>query len=150
MDWIENGPVSLPPRTVVTIAAALVFVAAAAGAGLGFHAVWRGTGPSLPGDVDQADISQAVAARPIVELTPTAPPPPPAEAAANTAKEEDADADDTNEIAAKTAAVQAAQSRTAETPANIDQLLTSSSEKPQAPVKPAQDEDSAAKSDVPF
>lgn len=152
MDWIENGPVSAPPRQVAVGAAAVIFVAAALGLGLGFHAVMRDDGRRSIGDIDQIDTSQAVAARPIVEI-PTAPPPPPAAANAvdaNSTDEAKDDSQDQQDIAAKTAAAQSIQAQPAKPQADIDQILASPTEKPQAPQKPTQDEDAAPKSDVPF
>jgi hypothetical protein len=152
MAWIENGPVALPSRGLVVWAGLTVLAAAVAGVGLGVRASWRDTSHSISGGIDQAQDSQAVIAKPIVEL-PSPPPPPPAAnaAAANTAvaKEEE----DTSDIAAKTAAAQAVQSKPSQGNANIDDILTSSSEKPQAPAKPTTDEDAPggpAKGDVPF
>jgi len=149
MDWIENGPVSAPPRSVAVGAAGVIFVAAALGLGIGLHAAWREADRRSLGDIDQTDIAQAVTARPIVEI-PAAPPPPAANEAASNAAAEAKDDDDDNDIAAKTAAVQSIQAEPAKPQADIDQILASPSEKPQAPVKPSQDEDSSAKSDVPF
>ena len=58
-----------------------------------------------------------------------------------------------DDIAAKTAAAQAVQSKPAQTQSDIDDILTSASERPQAPAKPSTDEtppSGPTKSDVPF
>jgi len=157
MAWIENGPVSLPRGGVLTLAVLLIGGAAVAGAGLGFNAGWHGGEQRVAGAIDpNQDIDQAVDAKPLITIgaPPTAPPPVATNAApANTAvakKEDDSD-DDSNDIAAKTAAVQAVQSKPAQKPADIDELLASPSEKPQAPAKPTTDEQAPpAKTDVPF
>ena len=150
MEWIRTGPVSTPPPRVAAVAAALILAAGAGSLAFGVHAVWREGGPrGALADVDQTDVSQAQIAKPIVEI----PSPVPQQAAANTlaantvtAEKHDA-SDDSNELAAKTAEVQAVQSQPAKAAPDIDQILTSSDEKPQAPPKAAED---AAKSDVPF
>ena len=153
MAWIENGPVSLPSGGTRAIAAAMICLAALAGVGLGFSTGWRGGEQRVAGAIDpNQDIDQAPDANPLVNLVePTAP------AAANVAaanaieaKKSDDDDDDSNEIAAKTAAAQAVQSKPADKPADIDDILTSSSEKPQAPAKPTTDEQAPPKTDVPF
>ncbi|MBV9996007.1 MAG: hypothetical protein JO127_12430 [Caulobacteraceae bacterium] len=147
MAWIENGPVSLPPPRLAYLAGGLIFLCALAGAGLGFNGSWRNSRPVLGGAQAPAE-DQATTARPIVEI-PTAPPPAEAAntAADNSAKNADDDTDDSNDIASQTAAAQAVQSRPSR-PANIDDILTSRSEKPQAPAKPSSDE--SPPSDVPF
>jgi hypothetical protein len=146
MSWIENGPVSTPPGRIAAVAAAALVSTAALSLAFSFHAVWRGPGRSALADADQSDISQAVPAKPIVEI-PSAPPPPAAVNAAptNAAEGREEEADDSNAIAARTAEVQAAQSQPAKPPADIDQILTSPQEKPQAPV-----DEGAGKTDVPF
>jgi hypothetical protein len=153
MAWIENGPVSLPSGGTRAIAALLIGVAALAGVGLGFSAGWRGGEQRVAGAIDpNQDIDQAPEAKPLVTLVePTAPAASVAAANAIAAKKADDNGDDSNEIAAKTAAVQAVQSKPADDPKNIDDLLTSPSEKPQAPAKPTTDEQAPpAKTDVPF
>jgi hypothetical protein len=126
MAWIDNGPVSVPSNAVIGVVALCIAVAAVGGVGLGIKASWR----EMP--------------QPIAAPAPTNT----AAAATNTAKE----ADDSDDIAAKTAAAQAVQSKPAQSSGNIDDILTSSSEKPQAPAKPSTDEapPQAPKSDVPF
>jgi hypothetical protein len=152
MAWIENGPVALPSRGLMVWAGLAILIAAGAGVGLGVRASWRDTSRAASGGIDQAQDSQAIIAKPIVEL-PAAPPPPPVTnaVAANSAAKEAAV--DDSDIAAKTAAAQAVQSKPSQQNANIDDILTSSSEKPQAPAKPSTDEDAPggpAKTDVPF
>ena len=158
MAWIENGPVSLPRGGVLTLAVLLIGGAAVAGAGLGFSAAWHGGEQRVAGAIDpNQDIDQAVDAKPLITIgaPPTVPPPVATNATATNSvaakKANDSDDDDSNDIAAKTAAVQAVQSKPAEKPADIDELLASPSEKPQAPAKPTTDEQAPpAKSDVPF
>jgi len=153
MAWTQNGPVSLPPQSAVFVVGTVVAVLAVAGAGLGFRAAWRDGGrPGLATDQALA-VDGAITAKPIVEIPSMLQQP----AAANTAQAAAADdtsdsGDDSNAIAAKTAAAQAAQSRTARPPANLDDLMASPTEKPQAPAKSATDESppEPVKSDVPF
>jgi hypothetical protein len=150
MAWIENGPVSVPSTAVVGLVAAAIGIAAIGGVGLGLKASWRDASHPAQGAVDTQVTGQAIIAQPIVELPqPQAAPP-----AANTAAETNSakEADDSDEIAAKTAAAQAVQSKPAQAASNIDDILTSPSEKPQAPAKPSTDEapPTAPKSDVPF
>ena len=155
MAWIQNGPVSLPPQSAVSVAGTIVAVLAVAGAGMGFRAAWRDGGrPGLASGDQALAVDGAITAKPIVEIPSMIQQP----AAANTAQAAAADdssdnGDDSNAIAAKTAAAQAAQSRTARPPANIDDMMTSPSEKPQTPAKSATDESppgAPVKSDVPF
>ena len=149
MAWTENGPVSTPSTAVVGVVALVIAVAAVGGLGLGFKASFRDASKPARGEIDTQVSGQATMAQPIVELPqPQAAPPPTNAAATNSAKA----ADDSDEIAAKTAAAQAAQSKPAQTAPNIDDILTSPSEKPQAPAKPSTDEapPTAPKSDVPF
>jgi len=148
MAWTDHGPVSVPTSPVVGVVAVLIGVAAIAGVGLGFKASWRDANRPAQGLVDTQASGQAILAQPIVEL----PQPQAAPKAANTivadtnsAKNED----DSDDIAAKTAAVQAAQSKPAQSAGNPDDILASPSEKPQAPAKPSTDE-APPKSDVPF
>ncbi|HZZ88434.1 MAG TPA: hypothetical protein VFE13_08865 [Caulobacteraceae bacterium] len=149
MAWTENGPVSTPSNTIVGVVALVIGIAAVGGLGLGFKASFRDASRPARGEIDTQISGQATMAQPIVELPqPQAAPPPTNAAATNAAKA----ADDSDEIAAKTAAAQAAQSKPAQPPPDIDQMLTSPSEKPQPPAKPSTDESppSAPKSDVPF
>jgi hypothetical protein len=153
MAWIENGPVSLPSGPTLALAAALIGAAAIVGVGFGFSAGWRGGEQRVAGAIDpNQDIDQAPDAKPLVTLVEPTAPAAANVAAANTAiAKKDDDDDDSNEIAAKTAAVQAEQSKPADEPKNIDDMLASPSEKPQAPAKPTTDEQAPpAKTDVPF
>jgi hypothetical protein len=151
MAWTEHGPVSVPSTTVVGVVAILIGLAAIGGVGLGIKASWRDANRPARGLVDTQASGQAILAQPIVEM----PQPQAAPKAANTivADTNSAnDADDSDDIAAKTAAVQAAQSKPAQSAGNPDDILASPSEKPQAPAKPSTDEapPSGPKSDVPF
>jgi hypothetical protein len=145
--WIENGPVSLPPRALAYGAGALVLVLAVVGGGLGYDAAWRrqagpelnATGPAnQPGDL---------VAKPIVEIAPPAPAP-------EESKDEDTADDQANDEAkadALTAAAQANQGKDAK--GDIDQIMASPTEKPPAPVKgppEAPPGTAPVKSDVPF
>jgi hypothetical protein len=150
MSWTDTGPVSVPPRPVAYFAGALLVAAAIVGVGLGFRASWR-NGDRASSSLDQtAGVDAAIPARPLVEL----PAPPQQVAAANTVaanSTDDQDEADDNSIAAKTAAAQEVQSNPSKSNADIDDVLTSSSEKPQAPAKPSTDESAPpGKSDVPF
>ncbi len=149
--WTGEGPVSLPPRGLAYSAGALVFLLALVGIGLGFRAAWRSpTEPGL-GDASSAALGDdAVTAQPIVEL----PPPVTAPVAAKEEAKPDAatnDDDKAKELAAQTAAAQAVQAKPSKASQDIDDILTSTSEKPPAPVKPSADEaPPPEKSDVPF
>jgi hypothetical protein len=156
MAWTDNGPVSLPPRGVAYFTAGLMVVLALAGAGLGFRASWRnGDRPALGDAGSTLADDQATPAKPIVDITAVEQQAvaAPAAAAANSAHDQDDQADDdSNDIAAQTAAAQAVQSRaTKSATSNIDDILTSRSERPQAPAKPSNDESApGGKNDVPF
>jgi hypothetical protein len=150
--WIGNGPVSLPPRSLAYGVGFALILLAAAGVGLGLRASWREAGaPELGGgEAGDAAGSDTLTAKPIVEL------PPPVAAADNSASNADADAVEdakADALAAKTEAAQAVQAKPSKTGADIDDILTSTSEKPPAPAKPATDEappSAPVKSDVPF
>ena len=153
MSWTDQGPVSTPPAAVVYGAAILVACAALAGAGLGFHAAQRA--PAATGSLDQIQgLDQAVGGkRPIVDL-PSVEQGPVAAAPTNSASK-DASDDDSNAIAVKQAAVQAAQSKPSQSASDVmDTYNTSPTEKPQAPAKPSIDEtppsSSSHNNDVPF
>ncbi|HEY3797547.1 MAG TPA: hypothetical protein VGL58_04280 [Caulobacteraceae bacterium] len=151
MSWTDDGRVSTPPSSVVYAAAGVLLVVALAGVGFGLQTGWRDTGRPEAGSVDdQLSPGQATAAQPIVDIQ-SAEQQPPAAAPSN-AVAADSEEADSNDIAAKTAAAQAVQSKTSQSPQNIDDILTSSSEKPQAPAKPSTDEDApnTGKTDVPF
>ena len=120
----------------VALAAVAVF-----GVGYGVHAVWRAGGPSAVGSGDEAQDSQAAIAKPLVDIPAVEQPPVAtnaAPAAANAVASKDQD--EANSIAEKTAAAQAVQSKPAEQPTDIDQMMASPSEKPQPPAKPSADE----------
>jgi len=147
-EWTENGPVSLPPRSIAYGAGVLVVLVGLAGLGFGFK---TGMHSSQPG---AADASARVAAdgsteeaKPIVVL----PPPVTAPAAATAApKKDDADSStDDKEAQAQAAAAQQVQGK-GKSGQDIDDILTSSSEKPPAPTKPSNDEAPPTRSDVPY
>jgi hypothetical protein len=153
--WIDDGPISLPTPSLTRLVSGVILVVALVGAGVGFRGAWRGDRTSF--DVsDSQGVDQATPARPIVEIQAAQQQAAASNAvAANSTANNSEEADDSNAIAAKTEAVEEAQSKPASPPANIDQLLTSQSEKPQAPVKGSGDEgapgapDKGA-NDVPF
>ncbi|HEY1425049.1 MAG TPA: hypothetical protein VGF50_00125 [Caulobacteraceae bacterium] len=155
MSWTESGPVSTPPKATVSLVAVALAAVALFGVGYGVHAVWRGLGPAAAGSGDEARDSQAVAARPLVDIPAVEQPPVTtnaAPAAANAAAAKDQDEAAANTIAAKTAAAQAVQSKPADQPPDIDQMMTSPSEKPQTAAKPTTDEGApgAPTNNVPF
>jgi hypothetical protein len=151
--WIDNGPVSLPPRSLAYGVATVLCLIALAGLGLGLRAAWRDiSAPEAAGGKgESADGADVLTARPIVELPPPVAAP---EAAKNVAASSDDDDDaKAQALAARTAAAQALQSKTSKAAGDIDDILTSSSEKPPAPTKPPADEApprAPVKSDVPF
>jgi hypothetical protein len=149
MSWTDEGPISLPPRTAVYGAALAIAIAGLVGVGVGFRASLReGVRPgAASADQAQAD-DQAALAKPIVDIPAVEQQAAASNAVSNSA-EDASDETATNELAAKTAALQAAQSRPSQGEENVDQMMTSASERPQAPAKPAQDE-APPKSDVPF
>ncbi|HWA61888.1 MAG TPA: hypothetical protein VG939_10970, partial [Caulobacteraceae bacterium] len=144
--WTENGPVSIPSRPIAYTAAAVLALVAAAGLGLGFKAALRGGVGAVAGASGKAADDGATDAQPIVVL------PPPVAAPAQQAKKDDqTDAEKAQEAAAKAAAAQQIQAKPSKPDQNIDDILTSASEKPPAPVKPATDEaPPATRSDVPY
>jgi hypothetical protein len=153
MSWIEHGPVSLPPQRVVTFAAAAIVATALLAGGLGFRSGWRDGSRSAAAGEDATDVSaQAITAKPLVELPPPIIPP----AASNAAPPSNAMAANgqgDGDIDAKQAQAQAVQAKPSQSAGDIDDILTSQSEKPQAPVKPPADESAPpapGKSDVPF
>ena len=153
MSWTENGPVSLPPRSLAYGAAAAVALAALIGTGIGFRAGWRGEGsPAVAGADQSQSADTAVPAQPIVDVA-AVQQPPSTNAAASNAVSQDQEEAASNDIAVKTAAAQAIQSKQATSTATIDEILTPPTEKPQAPAKPTTDEGAPGappKSDVPF
>jgi hypothetical protein len=154
MSWSETGPVSTPPRSTVTFIAIVLSVVALFGVGYGMRAVWRAGGPATAGSGDEVQDSQAVGAKPLVDITAVEQPPVAANAAAPAANAaaKNEDDEEANSIAEKTAAAQAVQSKTAEQPTDIDQMMASPSEKPQAAAKPSTDESApgAPTNSVPF
>ena len=149
--WTENGPVSLPPRWQAYTAGAVVAVLAVVGVAIGMRAAWRDAGaPDIGESADSAADHQALEARPIVQLPPPVTSP---DADADAAKQDAADAEQAkaDALAAKAAAAQAVQAKPSQPAGNIDEILTSPTEKPPAPVKPSTDEaPPPVKTDVPF
>ena len=149
--WTGDGPVSTPPRALAYGVGAALVVLAFVGVGLGWRASLRGSGPDMGGATASTDQTGDLIAKPIVELT-TLP------AASNTADNSTAsEADNTDRSAGidvKTAEAQRVQSTTSKSGADIDQILTSPSERPTSPAKSAGDEAAPpgppVKSDVPF
>jgi len=152
--WTENGPVSLPPRSLAYFAGVVVLALAIVGVALGFRAASRqGAAPGIGDNGTEASASDdTLTAKPIVEL------PPPV--TAPTAAKEEAKADDTKaaddkarELAAKTAEAQEIQAKPSKPAGDIDDILTSASEKPPAPAAAPADPappGAPVKSDVPF
>ncbi|MFI4976949.1 MAG: hypothetical protein ACHP84_20640 [Caulobacterales bacterium] len=152
MAWTEHGPISLPPKPLAYGAGAALVVLAILGVGLGFRASLREPGAPSVGTEQAGGPDQPMIAKPIVEL------PAPQQAAAakpDTNSAQEADNADTNAIDAQAAAARQVQAKSASQGGDIDQILQSKTEKPQAPAKPAADEAApggpdASKSDVPF
>jgi hypothetical protein len=148
--WTENGPVSLPPRSLALGVAAALVVVAFVGVGLGMRAAWRENGaPDLSGAATASgDGADTLTAKPIVDM-----PPPPVAAATNEATADTKDEDKADAIQEKTAEAQQIQATASKSGGNIDTILASPSEKPPTPTKPATDETPPGppvKSDVPF
>ncbi len=145
--WRRDGPLSLPPRGVMAIAASALAVSALIGVAMGWSAAYR---PALGGIGDAsaptAGLSGVMTAQPLVDLTP-----PQAEKAATDAgASSDADAAKAEDLAAQTAKAQALQAQPGGQ-GDIDQILASPNEKPPAPTKPgAQEAPPPPKTDVPF
>ncbi len=149
--WVGNGPIALPSRGVAYGAGLAVVLFAMLGVGLGFQAALRkGAAP----DLDAASSpgtgkDDALTAKPIVDLAP--PTAVPDEAKDGAAADDEADKADA--LAAQTAAAQAIQAKAAKAGGDIDDVLTSPTEKPPAVTKGAADEAPPGvpvKSDVPF
>jgi len=145
--WTPDGPISLPPRTLAYGAGAVIAAMSLVGVGLGFDASLReSSAPGLEGAGRNALADGTPIAKPIVEL-------PPPVVADNAQEADNADANgvdaQADNIDAETAAAQAVQSKPSKAPRDIDQILTSPTEKPPAPVK-APDEAPPVKTDVPF
>lgn len=147
--WVGNGPIALPPRGVAYGAGVAVVLFAMLGVGLGFQAAWR---KAAAPDLDAASSAgagkdDALTARPIVDLAPPAAAPDAAKDGADDA------ADKADALAAQTAVAQAIQAKAAKDGGNIDDVLTSPTEKPPTVAKGVADEAAPGvpvKSDVPF
>jgi hypothetical protein len=151
--WTHNGPVSLPPRSLAYGAGAVIALMILVGLAMGYHAALRqGLEPGLGDNGVEAASTDTLTARPIVELPPPVAAPAPAQEAAKT----DATSDDeakAKELAAQTAAAQAIQAKPSKAAGDIDDILTSASEKPPAPAPAPADPappGPPVKSDVPF
>ncbi len=148
--WIENGPVSLPPRTIAYGAGAALVILALVGLGVGWQAASRpASGPTDAG-VTTANDANTLNATPLVDLTPTQTAKP---AEASSSESDDAASAKADDLAAQTAKAQALQAKPTGAPGDIDQIMTSASEKPPTPTKPSAVEappNAPVKSDVPF
>ncbi len=149
-EWTNSGPVSSPPRAVAYGAGVILLLLGLGAVGLGFKAGMR---DGQPGAVGASALLAADGstdeAKPIVVL----PPPVTAPVAATTEaakKDDQTDADKAKEAASQAAAAQQVQAKANKQGQDIDDILTSSSEKPPAPVKPSTDEAPPARSDVPY
>jgi len=149
--WTQNGPISLPSRTLAYGAGLAVVLFAVLGVGAGFEAASRrSAGPELDASAEAGAKDDALIAKPIVDLAPPAPAP---EAAKDADADADAEAAKADALAAQTAAAQAIQAKPANAGGNIDEVLASPTEKPVAtPGKGADEAPPGApvKSDVPF
>ncbi|HEY2178442.1 MAG TPA: hypothetical protein VGH15_07660 [Caulobacteraceae bacterium] len=148
--WTEHGPVSLPPKPVALGVAAALVVLAFVGTGLGMRAAWRENGaPDLSGAASASgDDADTLTAKPIVDL-----PPPPVAAPTNEVTADTKGEDKADALQEKTAEAQQIQATPSKSGGDIDTILTSPTEKPPAPTKPAADETPPGppvKSDVPF
>lgn len=144
--WTAHQPIALPPRSLAYAAAALLGALVVFGLASGFLATLRqASAPGVGGDSSaQTAADGTLIAKPIVEIqAPTA-----AEPADAQADKADASAD-AQDIASQAAAAQAVQAKPSKAGGNIDDILTSPTEKPPAPVK-APDEAPPVKTDVPF
>jgi hypothetical protein len=149
--WTENGPISLPSRSLAYGAGLAVVLFAILGVGAGFEAAFRRSAePGLGAASDAGAKDDALTAKPIVDLAPPTPAP---EAAKDDADDADADQAKADALAAQTAAAQAIQAKPANGVGNIDEVLTSPTEKPPATASKGADEappGTPVKSDVPF
>ena len=143
--WTAHQPIALPPRSLAYAAAALLGALVVFGVASGFLATLRqASAPGVGGEGAAQSADGALIAKPIVEIqAPTA-----AEPADAQADKADASAD-AQDIASQAAAAQAVQAKPSKAGGNIDDILTSPTEKPPAPVK-APDEAPPVKTDVPF
>src|SRR5277367_5340206 len=97
--WIENGPISLPSRTLAYGAGLAVVVFAVLGVGAGFEAALRrSAGPEL-GSAAGSGAKDDALAKPIVDIAPPAPAP---EEAKDDSDDADSAASKSDDIAAKT------------------------------------------------
>jgi hypothetical protein len=121
------------------------------GVGAGFEAAFRlSAGPELATASGSGAKDDALVAKPIVDLAPPTPAP---EAAKDNSDDSDADAAKADALAAQTAAAQAIQAKPANAGGDIDEVLTSPTEKPPAAAAKGADEappGAPVKSDVPF
>lgn len=147
--WKEDGPVSTPPRSLAYGAGAALVVLAFVGVGMGMRAAWRESNAPDLGGTSVADAGDVALARPIVQL----PPPPVAANAADNAADNTAD-EKTDAIQMRTAEAQQVQSTASKSGQDIDQILTSPTERPPGSSKSGADESAPpgppVKSDVPF
>lgn len=148
--WTEDAPIALPNRSIAYGAGIAVLLLAVTGLGMGFETASRkAAAPELNGAAGPGVKDDALIAKPIVDLAPPT-------AAPDANKDDSDDADDEKNdaaIAAQTAAAQAIQSKPSKAGGDIDDVLTSPSEKPPAPAKAPADEappGAPVKSDVPF
>ena len=150
--WVENGPIALPSRGLAYGAGVMLLMFAVLGVGLGFQAsLRRSSGPDLDSASSLgAGKDDALIAKPIVDL---APPPAAADADKDGADAADDEADKADALAAQTAVAQAIQAKAAKDGGNIDDVLTSPTEKPPGATKGPADEappGAPLKSEVPF
>jgi hypothetical protein len=130
-------------------AGAVVLGLAVAGAGLGFDAAWRRHAGPEPSAAEPANRAGDLVAKPIVEIASPTPAP-------QASKDDDDTANDqakADALATQTAAAQALQTKPTGK-GDIDDIMTSPTEKPPALVKAPADEAPPAtapvKTDVPF
>jgi hypothetical protein len=127
-----------------------VVLFAVLGVGAGFEAAARrSAGPELDAASGAGAKDDALVAKPIVDLAP----PTPAPEAAKDDSADAADASKADDLAAQTAAAQAIQAKPANAGGDIDQVLTSPTEKPPSTTAKGADEappGAPVKSDVPF
>jgi hypothetical protein len=138
--WTENGPISLPTRPLAYGAGLVVIGFAVLGVSLGFQASFRRVAGPEAGAERGTGPDDAIAARPIVDLSPTTTAP---VADRRSADEPDSgDADEETQPSANPADQAGPPSAAPE----------ASADKPSPPVKPADEATPAppVKSDVPF
>ncbi len=145
--WTDNGPVSLPSRGLVNLAAVLVVAFAILGLVMGVQAAFRkGAAPDIGAAGAVAGKADEIAAKPIVDL---APPTPAADDGKDDGDKTDEEQAKADALAAQTAAAQAIQAKPSKAGGNIDDVLASPTEKPPGPVKNAGD-GAPVNSEVPF